>query len=178
MTLSWASGNENSKASRVFFFAVDDTQIIEDRRIAWSHGISVCTQYPSWNAHTLRSVLHSQNVNTSLMPSSLLHPPPFTTSASSPHLPSEVARRKRNSFGSGSNNGSPGDSGGGPGAGGLLDSDNDVDSISSSSSTTSLPSWASGEAGGGMLHPSSFAPPFYNRPPTVRSPNLPSSPPH
>lgn len=128
---------------------------------------------PSWHP-----VLHfqkrvSNDVNASLMPSSSLHPPPFTTSASSPHLPSEAARRKRNAFGSGNNGGSGGSGGGGgaeggvlagSGGGGLSDSGSDIDSISSSSSTTSLPSWASG---GGMLHPSSFAPPFYNRPPTV-----------
>lgn len=121
-----------------------------------------------------RPAFPKTGLHASLMPSSSLHPPPFTTSASSPHLPSEAARRKRNTFGSGNNGGSGGSGGGGGGgvlAGrGLSDSGSDIDSISSSSSTTSLPSWASGEAGGGMLHPSSFAPPFYNRPPTVLHP--------
>lgn len=112
--------------------------------------------------------------STSLMPSSLLHPPPFTTSASSPHLPGEAARRKRNTFGSGNNNGGPGGSGGAGSGGGPSDSGSDVESISSSSSTASLPNRASGEADSGMLHPSSFAPPFYNRPPTVCLHDVPS----
>ncbi|RPB04267.1 PIG-P-domain-containing protein [Choiromyces venosus 120613-1] len=117
-------------------------------------------------------------------PTSSLHPPPITTSASSPdltsHLNSNENRRTRNSFGSGSSGiggiGAGGNSGGGTGGGNsaLTDSDDD-DTISSSSSSMSLPLSGGfngmGGIGGGMLHPSSFAPPFYNRPPTPLPPS-------
>ncbi|CUS15780.1 unnamed protein product [Tuber aestivum] len=119
--------------------------------------------------------------------SSSLHPPPIATSASSPnlasHLSSNENRRTRNSFGSGSGGiggiGAGGNGGGGGTGGGgncaLTDSDDD-DAISSSSSSMSLPLSGGGFNGmggisGGMLHPSSFAPPFYNRPPTPLPPS-------
>ncbi|KAI5844973.1 PIG-P-domain-containing protein [Morchella snyderi] len=86
------------------------------------------------------------------MPSTL-HPPPFTTSASSPHLPSEVTRRKQNAIADEDPNNNS--------------DDDDIASISSSSSTASLPTnWSWGPGAG-----SSFAPPFYNRPPTPLPPS-------
>ncbi|PWW72205.1 PIG-P-domain-containing protein [Tuber magnatum] len=119
--------------------------------------------------------------------SSSLHPPPITTSASSPnltsHLSSNENRRTRNSFDSGSGgigsigaggNGGGGGTGAGGGNSALTDSDDD-DTISSSSSSMSLPLSGgfngTGGTGSGMLHPSSFAPPFYNRPPTPLPPS-------
>ncbi|CAZ81058.1 unnamed protein product [Tuber melanosporum] len=120
--------------------------------------------------------------------SASLHPPPITTSASSPnltsHLNSDENRRTRNSFGGGNGgiggigaggNGSVGGTGGGGGNSALTDSDDD-DTMSSSSSSMPLPLSGGGfngmgGIGGGMLHPSSFAPPFYNRPPTPLPPS-------
>ncbi|PUU73516.1 PIG-P-domain-containing protein [Tuber borchii] len=119
--------------------------------------------------------------------SSSLHPPPITTSASSPnltsHLNSNESRRTRNAFGNGSSGiggigagGNSGGGGGGTGGGNSALTDSDDDTISSSSSSTSLPLSGGGfngmgGIGGGMLHPSSFAPPFYNRPPTPLPPS-------
>ncbi|KAL7273698.1 hypothetical protein RUND412_003440 [Rhizina undulata] len=111
------------------------------------------------------------------MPSTL-QPPSFSTSASSPNHTTHLRNRsssqnQRNgiSSGGGSRDGGivigvgVGVGGGGGGGGGISDSDDD-DDLSSNSSTTSLPTGSSSQ-----LHPSSFAPPFYNRPPTPLPPS-------
>lgn len=180
MFLSSASGNANAKDFqgsnyRVVFFFLFSLYFSCAEPIS----VSVNNIRRGVPQFAVSSICIPKNTSsTSLMPSSLLHPPPFTTSASSPHLPGEAARRKRNTFGSGNNNGGPGGSGGAGSGGGPSDSGSDVESISSGSSTASLPNRASGEAGSGMLHPSSFAPPFYNRPPTVYLPLLHDVPSH